>query len=162
MLQCQSWSHFRPRNGGKTKVNRFEVSSDHHGSEFPLLLSSGQVSRLQIQRFRVRFPALPDFLRSNGSGTGSNQPREFNWGATWNKSSGSSLENRDFGRRGSVVLTMQHPLSANVGTDFANKRRSLGRYSSVEDSGHGVCLFVLWFRMSSRNLANFSHKGKVR
>jgi hypothetical protein len=25
---------------------------------------------------RVRFPALPDFLRSSGSGTGSTQPRE--------------------------------------------------------------------------------------
>jgi hypothetical protein len=27
---------------------------------------------------RVRFPALPDFLRSGGSGTGSTQPREHN------------------------------------------------------------------------------------
>jgi hypothetical protein len=25
---------------------------------------------------RVRFPALPDFLRSSGSGTGSTQPRD--------------------------------------------------------------------------------------
>jgi hypothetical protein len=25
---------------------------------------------------RVRFPELPDFLRSSGSGTGSTQPRE--------------------------------------------------------------------------------------
>jgi hypothetical protein len=31
---------------------------------------------------RVRFPALPDFLRSNGSGKGSTQPHEYNWGAT--------------------------------------------------------------------------------
>jgi hypothetical protein len=28
--------------------------------------------------FRVRFPALPDFLRSGGSGTESTQPREYN------------------------------------------------------------------------------------
>jgi hypothetical protein len=28
------------------------------------------------QRYRVRFPALPDFLSSSGSGTGSTQPRE--------------------------------------------------------------------------------------
>jgi hypothetical protein len=28
---------------------------------------------------RVRFPALPDFLRSGGSETGSTQPREYNW-----------------------------------------------------------------------------------
>jgi hypothetical protein len=27
---------------------------------------------------RVRFPALPDFLRSSGPGTGSTQPREYN------------------------------------------------------------------------------------
>jgi hypothetical protein len=44
--------------------------------------SSGQSFWLQIQRSRVRFPALPDFLRSSGSGTGSTQPREDNWGAT--------------------------------------------------------------------------------
>jgi hypothetical protein len=34
---------------------------------------------------RVRFPALSDFLRSSGSGTGSTQPREYNSGATWKK-----------------------------------------------------------------------------
>jgi hypothetical protein len=27
---------------------------------------------------RVRFPALPDFLRSSGSGTGFTQPRDYN------------------------------------------------------------------------------------
>jgi hypothetical protein len=31
---------------------------------------------------RVQFPALPDFLRSSGSGTGSTQPHEYNSGAT--------------------------------------------------------------------------------
>jgi hypothetical protein len=37
-----------------------------------------RVSWLQIQRSRVRFPALPDVLRSRWSGTGSTQPREDN------------------------------------------------------------------------------------
>jgi hypothetical protein len=49
----------------------------------PPLWSSGESSWLQIQRSRVGFRALPDFLRSSGSGTGSTQPREDNWGATW-------------------------------------------------------------------------------
>jgi hypothetical protein len=33
----------------------------------------------------VRFRALPDFLRSSGSGTGSTQLREYKWGATCKK-----------------------------------------------------------------------------
>jgi hypothetical protein len=45
--------------------------------------SRGQSSRLQIQWSRVRFPALSDFMISSGSGTGSTQPREYSWGATW-------------------------------------------------------------------------------
>jgi hypothetical protein len=36
----------------------------------PPLWYSAQSSWLEIQRFRFRFPALPDFLRSSGSGTG--------------------------------------------------------------------------------------------
>ena len=58
----------------------------------PPLWSSGQSFWLQIQRSRVQFPALPDFLSSSGSGTGSTHPREVNWGATWIKSSGSGPE----------------------------------------------------------------------
>jgi hypothetical protein len=45
----------------------------------------------------VRLPALPDFLRSSGSGMWSTQPYEYNWGATW-KSSGCGLESRELGR----------------------------------------------------------------
>jgi hypothetical protein len=54
--------------------------------DWPPLWSSGQSSWLQIQRLRVWFPALPDFLRSSGSGTGSTQPREDNWRPTWRDS----------------------------------------------------------------------------
>ena len=55
-----------------------------------------EICRLQIQRPRVRSPALPDFLSSSGSGTGSTQPREVNWGVTWMKKvEAPGLENRD-------------------------------------------------------------------
>jgi hypothetical protein len=37
--------------------------------------------------------------KSSGSGTRSTQPREYKWGATWQKRSGSCLENREYGRR---------------------------------------------------------------
>jgi hypothetical protein len=37
----------------------------------PSLWSSGQNFWLQIQRFQIKFPALPDFLISSGSETGS-------------------------------------------------------------------------------------------
>jgi hypothetical protein len=41
---------------------------------WPPLWSSGQSSWLLTQRSRVLLPALPHFLRSSGSGTGSTQP----------------------------------------------------------------------------------------
>ena len=64
--------------------------------DWPPLWSSGQSFWLQIQRSRFRSPALPDFLSSSGSGTGSTQPREVNWGATWiEKVAAPGLENRD-------------------------------------------------------------------
>jgi hypothetical protein len=44
----------------------------------PPLWSNGQSFWLQMQRSGVRLPALPDFMRSSGSGTGSTQPREDN------------------------------------------------------------------------------------
>ena len=62
----------------------------------PPLWSSGQSFWLQIQRSRVRSPALPDFLSSSGSGTGSTQPREIKLRSYFNKKvEAPGSENRD-------------------------------------------------------------------
>ena len=60
------------------------------------LWSSGQSFWLQIQRSRVRSTALPDFLSSSGSGTGSTQPREVKLRSYLNKKlAAPGSENRD-------------------------------------------------------------------
>ena len=59
-------------------VNKCSLSHKNFCYLIYPLWSSGQSLWLQIQRSRVRFTALPDFLSSSGSGTGSTQPREVN------------------------------------------------------------------------------------
>jgi hypothetical protein len=55
----------------------------------------------------------------------------------WRKSSDSGPEIREYGR-GDVALTTLYTISANVGTSFTDKRRSLGRHTSLADYDHGA------------------------
>jgi hypothetical protein len=65
------------------------------------------------------------------------------------KSSCSGLENRNYNRRGSNALTTDAPLSEKFGTNFVDKRRSLGRYISFVNSGHVVWFFCLCYISSA-------------
>jgi hypothetical protein len=112
----------------------------------PPLWSSGQSSWLQIRRpgFDSRHYQKK---KNSGSGTGSTQPCEYNWGATWQKSSGSCLENRE-NTAGGIRHADHVAPSIRTSWQSLHRQAAVARYSSLTDSDHGVFFFLdLWLWM---------------
>jgi hypothetical protein len=119
--------------------------SEVPGRVRPPMWSTGQSSWLQIRRpgFDLRHYQIfwKKKKNSSGSGTGSTQPREYNWGATWQKSSGSCLENREYGRkdpsrwpRGTLYphkLTITSPTSSGRSVGIVRSQTQTTEFSLV-------------------------------
>jgi hypothetical protein len=81
---------------------------------------------------------------------GSTQPREYNWGAAWRKSSGSSLENREFGHGDTLRWPRNTVYPQKLAlTSPTRGSQSVGIVRSRTQATEFVCLFVCCLKVTT-------------
>jgi hypothetical protein len=121
----------------------FKTHNSHtlHLFNFKYTWPLRQSSWPQIERSRVWFPVLPDFLRSSGSGTRSTQPRQDNLGAILKKTTAPVWKIEINGRGDKLWWPCDtlYPQKL-VPTSPTSGGRSVG-VIRLRTTGHGICFF---------------------